>query len=127
MGDPPRILNLTEDEKGVIGNKLLQKIVEECEDIFTYYTVSDSRSSKSYKCIKINDQFMKTIANLLSNPSRLPMVYKPRKWGYDVEGGYLNDIYRACSGKDFIHNNPGNIYKSKTVNDRMFLYIKVRR
>jgi DNA-directed RNA polymerase len=66
---------------------------------------------------------MKDIGNLLGNPCRLPMVYKPIKWETGVEGGYLNDIYRACSGKDLIHNNPVNMYKSKVVNDKMFLYI----
>jgi hypothetical protein len=34
-----RIVKLTEDEKGVIGNNLLQKIMEECDKIFSFYII----------------------------------------------------------------------------------------
>ena len=94
---------------GIIYFILLQKIVDECEKIFSYYILTDSSSNKSYKYLKINEQFMKIIANLLANLCRLPMLYKPKDWGKGVEGGYLNDIYRACYGRDLIHNNTGNM------------------
>jgi hypothetical protein len=71
--------NKTVDEKGIICSNNLQKIMDECGEIISYYNLSESISKKSYKCNKVNDEFMKVNDNLLGNPCRLPMVYTPKK------------------------------------------------
>jgi len=91
------VLDMSEETKGIIGNTLLDLILNNIDILTKSEPIYDSSSRKKYNYISIKKDYKNDLIERFFNPEIYPMIAPPKKWYiklidsnnyYIINGGY---------------------------------------